>query len=72
MRPPVYVDEVTPGGGLGDPTVSDPGFVETVTEETTGEVLEALRRDVVTGSDVNFELRVPSHRSRNAGILDDH
>jgi creatinine amidohydrolase len=51
VRQYAYFDEVTPGGGLGDPTASDPAFVETVIEETTGEILDALRRDVAAESD---------------------
>jgi creatinine amidohydrolase len=46
IRQYAYFDEVTPGGGLGDPTASDPAFVEAVIEETTVEILEALWRDV--------------------------
>jgi creatinine amidohydrolase len=41
-----YFDEITPGGGLGDPTDSDPEFVERVIAETTAEILETLRADV--------------------------
>lgn len=51
VRQYAYFDEVTPGGGLGDPTASDPAFVEEVIEEATAEVLEALKRDVAAEDD---------------------
>ena len=46
VRQYAYFDEVTAGGGLGDPTDSDPAFVEAVIEETTDEILAALKRDI--------------------------
>lgn len=51
VRQYAYFDEVTPGGGLGDPTASDPDFVEGVIEEATAEILEALKRDVAAEND---------------------
>jgi len=41
-----YFDDITEQGGLGDPTRSDPDFVETVIEETTADILDALRTDI--------------------------
>ncbi len=46
VRQYAYFDEVTPGGGLGDPTASDPGFVEGVIEAANADILEALKRDM--------------------------
>ena len=51
VRQYAYFDELTPGGGLGDPTGSDPEFVERVIEEATADILEALRRDVEAEAD---------------------
>lgn len=45
-RPYRYFDDVTEEGGLGDPTDSDPEFVEGVVEDATGDILEALREDI--------------------------
>lgn len=41
-----YFDELTEQGGLGDPTDSDPEFVEAVIEETTDEILDQLEADL--------------------------
>ncbi|MFB6104288.1 MAG: creatininase family protein [Halobacteriaceae archaeon] len=41
-----YFEELTEQGGLGDPTASDPAFVETVIEETTEDILAALAADI--------------------------
>jgi creatinine amidohydrolase len=46
VRQYAYFDEITPGGGLGDPTDSDPEFVEEVIGEATTDILEALKRDL--------------------------
>ena len=41
-----YFDDITEQGGLGDPTISDPEFMEGVIEEATDDLLESLRADV--------------------------
>jgi len=41
-----YFDDVTEQGGLGDPTNSDPEFVEDVIADTNDRILEALRSDM--------------------------
>lgn len=40
-----YFDDLTVEGGLGDPTESDPEFIETVIEETTDAILRELGED---------------------------
>lgn len=44
-----YFDDMTRQGGLGDPTNSDAGAMETVVEKATADILEALKRDVQDG-----------------------
>jgi creatinine amidohydrolase len=46
VRQYAYFDEITPGGGTGDPTASDPEFVEEVIAEATVDIIEALERDL--------------------------
>lgn len=46
VRQYAYFDEVTESGGFGDPTASDPEFLEAVVEEANADILEALKRDV--------------------------
>lgn len=41
-----YFDDLTVEGGLGDPTNSDPEFIETVIEETTQKILQKLSGDL--------------------------
>lgn len=45
-KPFAYFDELTEQGGLGDPTDSDPEFLEAVIEETTRDILERLEADL--------------------------
>jgi creatinine amidohydrolase len=51
VRQYAYFDEITPGGGLGDPTASDPEFIEEIVAETTVAILEALKRDMALESE---------------------
>ncbi|WP_435126857.1 creatininase family protein [Halobaculum sp. D14] len=44
-----YFDDVTELGGLGDPTNSDPEFMEDVVADTTDSILSALRDDIDDG-----------------------
>lgn len=44
-RPFSYFDEITEQGGLGDPTQSDPEFIEQVISETTDDILRSIRSD---------------------------
>ena len=41
-----YFDDITEQGGLGDPTESDPEFMEQVVTDTTDRILEALAADL--------------------------
>jgi creatinine amidohydrolase len=41
-----YFTDITEQGGLGDPTNSDPEFVETVVADATEAILDALIADV--------------------------
>ncbi|MFB6188567.1 MAG: creatininase family protein [Halapricum sp.] len=40
-----YFDDITEQGGLGDPTNSDPEFLETVVADTNERILDALESD---------------------------
>ncbi|MFC7071145.1 creatininase family protein [Halobaculum lipolyticum] len=44
-----YFSDVSEQGGLGDPTNSDPEFMESVVENTTERILEALTDDIDAG-----------------------
>ncbi|MFC7097622.1 creatininase family protein [Halobaculum marinum] len=44
-----YFSDVTELGGMGDPTNSDPEFMEGVVERTTERILEALNEDIAEG-----------------------
>lgn len=44
-----YFSDVTELGGLGDPTNSDPEFMEQVVANTTDRILEALNEDIENG-----------------------
>lgn len=44
-----YFDDVTEQGGLGDPTNSDPEFMEEVVANTTDRILKALTDDIGAG-----------------------
>ncbi len=41
-----YFDDITEQGGRGDPTHSDPEFLEEVVAETTETILSALKSDI--------------------------
>ena len=44
-----YFSDVTELGGMGDPTNSDPEFMQQVVENTTERILEALNDDIDEG-----------------------
>lgn len=44
-----YFDDVTEQGGLGDPTNADPDVLEEIIEQTTDDILAALRSDIEAG-----------------------
>ena len=44
-----YFDEVTDAGGLGDPTNADPEQMAEIIEQTTDDILTALRADIDDG-----------------------
>jgi Uncharacterized protein, putative amidase len=44
-----YFDEVTEAGGLGDPTNADPEQIAEIIEQTTDDILAALRTDIDAG-----------------------
>jgi creatinine amidohydrolase len=47
-----YFDDITEQGGLGDPTMADPEFIEGVVEETTQCILDALINDIKQESEL--------------------
>lgn len=46
-----YFDQITKQGGLGDPTKSDPEFLEEVISDTTECILKALKADLKESTD---------------------
>lgn len=44
-----YFDDLTEQGGLGDPTNADPEVMERIVEQTTADILDALRADIEKG-----------------------
>ncbi len=46
VRQYTYFEDITAEGGIGDPTQSDPAFVEGVVERTTARILDALEADI--------------------------
>ena len=51
IRQYAYYDEITATGGFGDPTASDPEFVEGVIEAANADILEALERDMAAAAE---------------------
>lgn len=46
-----WFDDITEQGGLGDPTNSDPEFMEEVVADTTERILEALKSDMAQSTE---------------------
>jgi creatinine amidohydrolase len=44
-----YFDDLTEQGGLGDPTNADPEAMDEIIEQTTADILDALRADIEDG-----------------------